>query len=162
PAVLTAGVVALVLLSAASLVSVALVRAEQQRTREEQRRAEAAYLRERQRGEEAEARVALAPPSVGALIPAPDEGLDHRPGLEALRTRLLSAALACYRELIEQRRDDPGAQAELRDTTKRVEKIVADLAVLRAAGQLYLLAQPAVVEDLRLDERQRERMKDLT
>jgi hypothetical protein len=35
-------------------------------------------------------------------------------------------------------RDDAEARADLLDTKRRVEKILADLAVLRAASQLYL------------------------
>ena len=70
--------------------------------------------------------------------------------------------LAYYQEFIEQRRSDPAAQAELRDTTRRVETILADLAVLRAAGELYLLAQPSAHDDLRLDESQRAKVADLS
>ena len=82
--------------------------------------------------------------------------------MEGLRKRLLASALAYYREFIEQRRSDPGAQAELRDTTRRVETILADLAVLRAAGELYLLAQASALDDLRLDKGQREKVADLS
>ena len=82
--------------------------------------------------------------------------------MEGLRKRLLASALAYYREFIEQRRSDPDAQAELRDTTRRVETILADLAVLRAAGELYLLAQPSALDDLRLDEGQRAKVADLS
>ena len=89
------------------------------------------------------------------LIRVSEEELADRPGMEGLRKRLLASALAYYQEFVEQRRDDPGAQAELRDTTRRVETILADLAVLRAAGELYLLGQPSVLDDLRLDEGQR-------
>src|SRR5439155_21654785 len=70
--------------------------------------------------------------------------------------------LSYYQEFIAQRRDDPGAQAHLLETTKRVEKILADLAMLRAAGQLNLLSQPPVLEDLRLNEEQRAKVKDLS
>ena len=56
-----------------------------------------------------------------------------------MRKRLLRSALAYYQEIIEQRRDDPDAQADLLDTKRRVEKILADLAVLQAASKLYLL-----------------------
>ena len=82
--------------------------------------------------------------------------------MEGLRKRLLASALAYYQEFIEQRRSDPAAQAELRDTTRRVETILADLAVLRAAGELYLLAQPSAHDDLRLDEGQRAKVADLS
>ncbi len=47
PSLVGSGVVALILLSVASLVSIGLVRREQARTLEEQRKAESAYLRER-------------------------------------------------------------------------------------------------------------------
>ena len=134
---------ALILLSAASLVSTALVRREQAKTLAEQRKAESAYRRERQRAEEAEARFRLARRAVDELIRVSEEELAHRPGMEGLRKRLLASALAYYQEFIDQRRSDPAAQAELRDTTRRVETILADLAVLRAAGELYLLVQPA-------------------
>ena len=43
-----------------------------------------------------------------------------------------------------------------------MEKILADLAVLQAASKLYLLCQHAVLDDLRLDEQQRTKMKALT
>ena len=162
PSIVGAGAVALILLSAASLVSTALVRREQAKTLAEQRKAESAYLRERQRAEEAEARFRLARRAVDELIRVSEEELAHRPGMEGLRKRLLASVLAYYREFIEQRRSDPAAQAELRDTTRRVETILADLAVLRAAGELYLLAQPAALDDLRLDKPQRAKVADLS
>lgn len=154
--------VVLILLSAASLVSTVLIRREQARTWTEQQRAEAAYRRERQRAEEAETRFRLALRSVDELIQVSEEELAHRPGMEGLRKRLLTSALAYYQEFIEQRPNDPGAQAELRDTTKRVEKILSDLAVLRAANHLYLLVQPPSLDDLRLDERQQARLKEVS
>ena len=60
PSIVAACVLILILLSAASLVSTALIRREQGKTRAQQQRAEAAYQRERQRAEEAEARFRLA------------------------------------------------------------------------------------------------------
>jgi serine/threonine protein kinase len=162
PSIVGAGVVALVLLSVASLVSAALVRREQARTLAEQRRAEAAYRQERRRAEEAEARFRLARRAVDELIRASEEELAHRPGMEGLRKRLLGSALIYYREFIEQRRNDPDAQAELRDTTRRVETILADLAVLRAAGELYVLVQPPALDDLGLDTGQRAKVADLS
>jgi hypothetical protein len=79
-----------------------------------------------------------------------------------LRKRLLRTALAYYQEFLEERRDDPAARAEPLDTTRRVEKSLADLAVLRAATHFYLLCQPVVLDDLRLTPDQRLRMKELT
>ena len=118
PSIVGAGFVALILLSGASLISTALVRREQKKTLAEQQRAESAYRRERQRAEEAEARFRLARRAVDELIQVSEEELAHRQGMEGLRKRLLASALAYYQEFIEQRRGDPDAQAELRDTTQ--------------------------------------------
>ena len=162
PSVAAAGVVILVLLACGSLVSAALVRAEQDRTKAEQRKTEQAYHRERQRAEEAEARLRLARRSVDELIQVSEQELADRPGTERVRKRLLRSALAFYQEIIEQRRDDPDAQAELLDTTRRVEKVLADLAVLQSASKLYLLGDPAVLDDLALNDVQRPKVKELT
>jgi serine/threonine protein kinase len=162
PGMIAACAVVLLLLTAGSLLSAVLIRHEQGKTRTEQRRAEEAYERERLRAEEAETRFQLAQRSITELIQVSEEELADRPGMEGVRKRLLGSALAFYQELVEQRRDNPGAQAELRDTTRRVKKILADLAVLRAGSRLYLLCQAAVLDDLKLDAGQRAKMKDVT
>jgi hypothetical protein len=137
-----------------------LIRNEQARTFAEQQKAEEAYRRERQRAALAEARFQLARSSVDEMFRISQEELADRPGLEGLRKRLLWSVLAYYQEFLEQRRDDPAARADLLETNQRVEKILADLAVLRAASQLYLLNQPGVLDDLRLDDRQRPNVKE--
>jgi serine/threonine protein kinase len=162
PSFVGAGAVALVLLSVASLVSTVLIRREQGRTFAQQQRAEAAYIRELKRAEEAEARFRLARRAVDELIRVSEEELSLRPGMEGLRKRLLGSALVYYREFIEQRQNDPDAQTELRDTKRRVETILADLAVLRAAGELYLLVQPSALDDMRLDDGQRAKVAELS
>jgi serine/threonine protein kinase len=160
PSVVGAGVVVLALLTAGSSLGLLLIRGEQERTRAEQRNAEEAYRRERQRAEEAEARFRLARRSVDEMFRISQEELADRPGLEGLRKRLLWSVLAYYQEFLEQRRDDAEARADLLDAKQRVEQILADLAVLRAASQLYLLCQPAVLDDLGLDDGQRPRIKE--
>ncbi|MBP3954739.1 serine/threonine protein kinase [Gemmata sp. G18] len=152
----------LLLVTAGSLVSAALVSAERDRTRAEHHRAEESYQRERQRAEEAEARLVLARRAVDELFRASEEELADRPGTEHLRKRLLRSALAYYQELLVELRDNSRAQAELLEATRRVETILADLAVLRAATHFYLLCQPAVLDELRLDSDQRTAMKELT
>jgi serine/threonine protein kinase len=158
PSLVAAGAVVLVLLSLGSLLSAILIRGEQERTRAEQRKAEEAYRLERQRAEEADARFRLARRSVDDMFRISQEELANRPGLEGLRKRLLWSVLAYYQEFLDQRRDDPEARADLLDTKNRVEQILADLAVLRAASQLYLLCQPAVLDDLGLGAEQRPRV----
>lgn len=162
PAALLVGAVVLVLVTAASVVSAALVGAEQERTRAEQKKAEDAYRAERERAEEAEARLVLARRAVDELFHVSEEELADRPGMEMLRTRLLRSTLAYYQEFLIERHDDPDARADLLETTRRVEKILADLAVLRAATHFYLLCQPVVLDDLGLTPDQRTRMLHLT
>jgi serine/threonine protein kinase len=161
PSVVVASVIILALLSAGSLLSAVLIRGEQEKTRVEQLRAEEAYQRERQRAEEAEADFRLARRSVDELFRISEEELADRPGMEALRKRLLTSVVAFYQEFIDQRTGDTQAEADLIETTKRVEKILEDLAVLRAAGQLHLLGQPAVLDDLHMSEDQRRRVVEL-
>jgi hypothetical protein len=153
PSLVAAGLVLLAVLFAGSLLSTLLIRGEQ-------RKAEEAYRRERQRAEEAEARYRLARRSVDEMFRISQEELADRPGLEGLRKRLLWSVLAYYQEFLEQRRDDPAARADLLDAKGRVEKILGDLAVLRAASQLYLLCQPAVLDDLGLSDAERPRVKE--
>jgi serine/threonine protein kinase len=160
PSLVGAAAVILVLLSVGSSLSTLLIRGEQERTRAEQRNAEEAYRRERQRAEEAESRFRLARRSVDEMFRISQEELADRSGLEGLRKRLLWSVLAYYQEFLEQRRDDPEARADLLNAKERVEKVLADLAVLRAATQLYLLCQPAVLDALGLGEEQRPRVKD--
>jgi hypothetical protein len=160
PSIVGAGAVVLTLLCIGSLLSALLIRGEQERTRAEQRNAEQAYRRERQRALEADARFRLARRCVDEMFRISQEELADRPGLEGLRKRLLGSVLAYYQEFLDQRRDDPEARADLLDAKERVEKILADLAVLRAASQLYLLRQPAVLDALGLSAEQRPRVSE--
>jgi serine/threonine protein kinase len=155
PSLIAASIVVLALLTAGSLLSTFLIRSEQQRTKTEQKNVQEAYRRERQRAEEADARFLLARRSVDEMFRICQEELADRPGLEALRKRLLWSVLVYYQEFLEERRDDPKDRAELVDAKQRVEKILAELAMLRAASQLYLLRQDAVLDDLKLSEVQR-------
>ena len=155
PWVVVAGTAVLLLLFAGSLLGTVLIHGEE-------RKVEEAYRRERQRADEAEAQFRLARRSVDELFRVSEEELAYNPGAEALRSRLLTSVLAYYQEFIERRRDDPDAQVGLLETSKRVEEILADLAVLRAAGQLNLLSQPPVFDDLQLDELQRSKVRELS
>jgi serine/threonine protein kinase len=122
---------------------------------------QAAYDRERQRAQEAEERFRLARRAADDLIQVAEEELADKPFLDGVRKRLLEAALSYYQELIEYRREDPKAQAELATTRDRVQKIVADLAALQGAGSFFLLANTAVLDDLHVLAEQRERIAEL-
>jgi len=148
----------LAIISAGSLVSTLLIREEQARTRAEQRNVQEAYQRERLRAEEAEARFRLARRSVDELFRLSEE-LAGQPELEGFRRRMLGSVLAYYQEFLDERRDDPQAQAELVDAKQHVETILADIAVLRAASQLYLLPQSVVLDDLKVATEQRPKVE---
>jgi serine/threonine protein kinase len=148
PSVLIAGSVLLVLLAAGSLVSAWLIEREQAKTQR-------AYQQEQQRFQ-------LARRAVDEMIQLAEEELADRPHLEGPRKRLLETALVYYQELIEQRRDDPSAQAELVATRAKVQKILDNLAVLQGAGKLFLLAEPAVLDDLQPSDEQRASIDELS
>ena len=128
----------------------------------EQARTQAALDRERERAREAEERFELARRAADDLVLLSEEELADRPFLESSRRRLLESALGYYERLIEQRRGDPAAQADLVGTRGRVQRLLADLAVLQGAGQLFYLTQPTVADDLRLSPGQRARLADLS
>jgi serine/threonine protein kinase len=155
PGMLRAAVVLLVFLAAGSLVSTWLIRTEQNKTRE-------AYRQERERAEEAEKQFRLAQRAVDEMIRLAEEELSDNPFLQDLRKRVLESALTYYQEFCEQRRDDPNAQATLAATRDRVNKFLSDLAVLQGAGQLALLADAGVLDDLQPSEAQRERIAELS
>ncbi len=162
PAMSLAFTVATTLITVGSVVAAILLGAERERTRTEQRRAEEAFLGERKRAEEAEVRLALARRAVDELMRLSEEELADRPGMELLRKRVLRTALSFYQEFLIEPRDDPAGRAELVETTRRVERILADLAVCRFTTRFYLLCQPVVIDDLQLSATQRAQVNDLT
>lgn len=162
PSLVLVSAVALLLISLGSLFSVALVRTEQAKTRQEQLRAERAFEQERLRAEQAESRLTLARRAVDELYRVSEDEFADRPGMEMPRKRLLLAALSYYRELLREPSDNPLAKAELLNASHRVEEILADLAVFRAATHFYLLCQPVVLDDLRLTPDQQARIQAFT
>ncbi len=162
PTSLMAGAITLFFLTAASIVIAILVGAEQERTRAEQRRTRAAYRAERLRAEEAESRLRLARRAVDELLHISEEELADRPEMAILRKRVLRSAVGFYQEFLVDRHDHPDERAELLETTSRVEKILADLEVLRSATHFYLLCQPAVLKDLNITPSQLPEIEELT
>jgi len=120
-----------------------------------------AYRRERLRADEAEAQFQLARRSVDELVRVSEEELAYNPAAESLRRRLLTSVLSSYQEFIEQRRGDPRAQEGLAEARQRVESILEGLRALRAAGQIKLLRQASVSDELRLSDGQRATAQDM-
>jgi serine/threonine protein kinase len=147
PSFVGAIVVVLALLTVGSLVSAAIVQGEKAK----------ADLR----AKDAEERFQLARRSVDEMIEISEGELSDNPFAQRARRQLLEAALRYYQEFIEQRKDDPAATADLVATQDRVKRILSDLALLNGAGQLDLLSQAAVLDDLRATEEQRKRIAEL-
>jgi len=162
PAMVLTFTVAMTLITVGSVVTAILLGAERERTRAEQHRAQEAYLGERKRAQEAETRLALARRAVDELMRLSEEELANRPGMELLRKRVLRTALSFYQEFLVEPRDDLAGRAELLETTGRVERILADLAVCRLTTRFYLLCQQAVIDDLQLSGTQRAQVNELT
>lgn len=159
PATLLASVIALLCVTAASLLIAALIGAERERTNAAQRRAQDSYVSAKVRADEAESRLRLARRAVNELMAVSEEELADRPEMLLLRKRVLRSALAFYQEFLDERRDDPEAKSELLETTERVQGILADLEILRSSFEIYLLRHPAVVAELGIVEEQRSELQ---
>jgi serine/threonine protein kinase len=147
PSVVIAILVVMLVVSGISLTAIVLI--------------DGAYNRERLRADEAEAQFQLARRSVDELVRVSEEELAYNPAAESLRRRLLTSVLSYYQEFIEQRRGDPQAQESLAEASSRVETVLNGLRALRAKGQIKLLSQSSVVEELRLSDVQQAKAREL-
>lgn len=149
---------ALVLLACGTIglaISRAMIEHEQQETK-------AAYQREIKRAMEAEARFDMARRAADDMIRLAEDELADNPLQDALRKQLLESALKYYQEFIELRGEQPDAQADLGITRDRVMKILADLALMQARSQMFLLRETPVLDDLKASPEQRTRIAEVT
>jgi hypothetical protein len=77
------------------------------------------------------------------------------------RKRLLQTALGFYQDLIEQRRGDAEAQADLAADEQKVKGILRELELLRRDMRTMLLRTPVVIRELELDKKQKDRIDEL-
>ncbi len=163
PSVVWAAVLLGLLTAGGSLIGAELLRREQKKTQDAYQLTEAAYRGEKQRAREAEEEYRLARDAVDGMFKLCEEELADKPFLDGLRRRLLQDYfLVYYQKLIEQRRDDPEAQAQLSANRERVSEILDNLAELQGVGLYLHLHNPAVVDDLQPRSDQRERIWQLT
>ncbi|HEY7329695.1 MAG TPA: serine/threonine-protein kinase [Gemmataceae bacterium] len=155
PSFVWAAVLLCLLTVAGSLLSVELLRREHANT-------VIAYQNERQRAREAEERFLLAREELDGMFKLCEEELADKPHVDGIRRRLLESFLVYYQRLIDQRRDDPAATAELAASRARVRQILDDLALLQGAWQHGLLKEEAIHDDLALNPRQREQVQEIT
>jgi serine/threonine protein kinase len=163
PSVVWAAVLLCLLTAGGSLIGAELLRREQLKTQKAYQQVDAAYRSEKQRAREAEEEYRLARDAVDGMFKLCEEELSDKPFLDGLRRRLLQDYfLVYYQKLIEQRRDDPEAQAQLSANRERVSEILDNLAELQGVGLYVHLHNPAVVDDLQPRRDQRERIWQLT
>lgn len=158
PSFVAAGVLLLVCGTIGLAITTAIVAHEQSQTKR-------AYQLESQRAQEAEAQFELARRAADEMIRLAEEevmDIGDNPFQESLRKQLLETALGYYQEFITKREEKPESQAELSQTRDRVRKILADLAVLKADRQNFLLDKTPVLDDLQATADQRERIGELT
>ncbi len=122
-----------------------------------------AYKNERIKANEANEQRVLAEKSfrqareaVEQLVSISEEQLANIPPLEAVRRRMLEAALTYYEDFLDQAQDsqDPALEQELEASRTRVRTIVAELTSLAGAAQFRYLADPRVQKELGLDSEQ--------
>ncbi|MFM8285528.1 MAG: hypothetical protein ACKOGA_02230, partial [Planctomycetaceae bacterium] len=154
PGVVTTAVVLLGVMMLGLMASTAVVARAQQRT-------VAALEGERLRANEAEEQFQRARAAVDVLIEVSEEELVDKPNLEPTRKRLLRAALEYYRQFIEDRPSDSVSQESLAAVQDRIKGLLNDLTVLQRDGQINLLSNPAVAEDLDLSDSQQQKLAEL-
>jgi eukaryotic-like serine/threonine-protein kinase len=161
---LVASAVALLLMGVAALLVATLVIAgEHAETR-------AAYERERRQAQEARDQRARAEESarqarenfrqarkaVDLLTHMGEEDLIDPASARSVRRRMLEAALGYYQDFLEQQQD-PSVHADLEASRTRVSQLLDELTALQGSGQLALLKERPVQDDLKLSTSQRQR-----
>jgi serine/threonine protein kinase len=124
-------------------------------------RTKAALRAERIRAEEAERRFSQARQAVDIMIEVSENDLD-KPPTQPLQKRLLETALVFYQDFIAQYEDDPNRESELLSVQKRLQKVLEDLAAIEGTGQLILLGEKSVQDDLALDESKKKQIEAIT
>ncbi len=110
--------------------------------------------RETNRSLQAEKRLGLAQQAADEMIRLAEDELSDNPFEEGLRMRLLTSALRYYQTFVDEQRENPAAQSDLRETTERLSKIIADLTLIHADRDTMLLGISEVREDLKVFDQQ--------
>lgn len=109
-----------------------------------------ALARETERSLQAEKRLELAQQAADEMIKLAEDELSDNPFEEGLRMRLLTSALSYYQSFVDEQKENPEAQSDLRETTERLSKIIADLALIHADRDTMLLGIGEVRRDLKI------------
>jgi hypothetical protein len=127
----------------------------------EHAKTKAAYQREIAQRAAAEESFRQARQAVDSFTQLSEAELADKPSMFSLRRNFLDVSLEYYRNFLQQRHNDPSVRAELAATSERVARIVDELSVLAGFGQLMLLSDERVQEELAVSAPQREKIDEL-
>ena len=147
PSVVLTGILLLVLACVGSLVSAALLNAEK--------------AEQVKRTKEAEARFQLARRAVDEMIQVSEQELSDGPQFEALHSACWNPRWSIIRNSSSSIATAQHCRRELEDTKKRVETILADLKVLQGAGELRLLREQDVLDDIDVGDEPGRKIKQM-
>ncbi|KAA5539172.1 serine/threonine protein kinase [Roseiconus nitratireducens] len=126
----------------------------------EQRATESALTREREQRLLAEQSFRQARSAVDTFSQLSESELAYHPDLQDLRRSFLETSLEFYRDFLDQRADDPDLASELAVTSDRVAKLVDELRVLDNVSQLLQLSDPAVRQELSIEDASADQITD--
>jgi hypothetical protein len=122
---------------------------------------EAAYQREIKQRAAAEESFRQAREAIDTFTELSEEELADKPMLHQLRRKFLEQSLAYYDAFLKSRGSDPTISSELTATSRRVARIVDELALLDQLAPLMLLYDPAVQEELKMPSDRRSQIESL-
>jgi hypothetical protein len=120
-----------------------------------------AYHRETTQRAAAEESFRQAREAVDTFSQLGEEEMANTPEMLQLRRKILQTALEYYNSFLDQRHDDPSAQAELAAASDRVSRIVDELSVLEGFAPMMLLSDTRVQEELGMTSKQRDQVEKL-
>ena len=161
PGGLAAGMFALLVIAVGLFVSNQMISREQKNAEQRAKEAERMsllYAQEQQRAEErakeAEQMFQQARQAVDVLIDVSEGELADHWTLITTRQRMLSTALNCYQDFIEQRRGDSAEKGEMAQVQERIKGFLRDLNVMQRDLHLRLVAHSGVQSALSLTDDQ--------
>lgn len=117
----------------------------------EQRETKLALEREIEQRNAAEKSFQQARAAVDTFSELSESELAFRPEVQTLRKKFLETSLEFYRSFLLQRTDDAAVSQELKNVSRKVESILAQLKLLQDAALFSLLEDQRVQIDLRLE-----------
>jgi serine/threonine protein kinase len=127
----------------------------------EQKRTEAALKAEAEERDRAEADYQQAREALDVIVRFSEGELAHHPAYQDVRRRLLETVLDYYEDFLTRHEANASAAAELIASHERAAAILTELASLRGPSLLTVMQAAPVQEDLKLDDAQKGKIKQV-